>query len=82
MPARRPHHRSIWEMTDRASRSFHTARLRSAVRELVAYYDESRYVGTCLYRIPHPAVKLRASVARESVELKWLLEDAVEEASE
>lgn len=79
MPARRPHHRSIWESTDRQSRSFHMARLTAAVRVLV------RLVRALLHRSPglyavSPALVLEARNACDAVDP--YIQHEVEEASE
>lgn len=79
MPARRPHHRSIWESTDRQSRSFHMARLYSALRLLVRLRRAMLHRGRGLYAVDE-ALALQTSVVCD--EMDPYLEAPTEEASE
>lgn len=79
MPARRPHHRSIWHGSDHASRAFHLARLTAAVRVLVRLVQALLHRSPGLYAVS-PALVLEARTACEDV--APYLEHEIEEPQE
>ncbi|NBW86016.1 MAG: hypothetical protein EBR23_04095 [Planctomycetia bacterium] len=77
--ARRPHHRSIWEGTDRQSRAYHMAKLTAAVRVLVRLVRSLIQQSLGIYGIS-PALVLEARAACDEVEP--YIEHAYEEGDE
>lgn len=47
---RRPHQRNIWAGSDRQSRTFHEARVRSALMKILAFHRGLESIGPGMYR--------------------------------
>lgn len=65
--ARRPHHRSIWEGTDRQSLAFHRARRDAADRVFLKFIDEMGHGSGPGQYTHEPALALKAREAADVI---------------
>ena len=67
MPARRPHHRSIWGGTDKQSMAFHIGRRDAADRVLLQLIDETRHGSGPGEYMHDPGLMLKARQAADTI---------------